>query len=139
MKIYLDDIRTPADSSWIVIRTPGAFKEFFSCLMKSSLHERPKIEISFDHDLGEDHYEIYEQYEHTPVIDGVSETGYDLAKWMIDNKIIPNVVHVHSANSGGAKNIINLFENREFSGYDGPPVKRTFWQCYTAPVRPPYE
>ena len=124
MKIYLDDIRTPSDPFWVVVRKPAAFKE-----LMLSLKDTSKLEVSFDHDLADDHYEIYHLYEDTPVIEGVSETGYDLAKWMIDNNIIPKTVWVHSANPAGAKNIINLFENREYSNYKGPKVIRTFWPC----------
>lgn len=101
MKIYLDDIRTPKDEGWIIVRS---YDEFVSYIEK---HGLPDF-ISFDHDLG---YSMIED----------EKTGYDAAKWLVeyylDNGIkMPINFNVHSANPIGAENIrkyINNFNSNE--------------------------
>jgi len=51
VKIYLDDIRTPVDPSWIVVRNYDEFVEYIS-----SLDNVDELVISFDHDLENSHY-----------------------------------------------------------------------------------
>ena len=46
--------------------------------------------IDFDHDLGE------------------GKSGYDFAKWLLENEVRPESFHVHSMNPVGAKNIYQL-------------------------------
>lgn len=94
-KLYLDDIRFPKNNSvpYTICRSVVEAK----ILMKS---KGCPVYISFDHDLGDD-----------------QETGYDLAKWMVEeimdgNLIVPKGFHfgVHSANPVGAKNIQMLLD-----------------------------
>ena len=112
MKIYLDDVRTPVDKTWTVVRS---YEEFVSLIESIPSHEQSKIEISFDHDLGVEYF-----YENTG--DGPSDynilyekytekTGYDCAKWLVDNDIVPAMVWVHSSNPVGAENILGLLNN----------------------------
>ena len=61
-KLYLDDICSPPDSSWIVVRSHDEFVAWIQT------HGTPD-EISFDHDLG----------------DGVP-TGMDCAKWIVESE-----------------------------------------------------
>ena len=62
-KIYLDDVRTPIDPSWIVVRN---YEEFVQKVQDLGLEN---IElISLDHDLGpsamvEWHSNVYHNYE----------------------------------------------------------------------------
>jgi len=83
MKVFLDDIRNPPDSSWNLVRT---FSEAIKYL------ETGKVEtISLDHDLG-----------------GIL-TGYDVAVW-IEEKVwtgdfYPPEILIHSANPVGRANI----------------------------------
>ena len=86
MKIYLDDIRTPLDKSWTVIRN---YHDFVQAISQSFGY----IEyISFDHYLGEE------------------KTGYDCAKFLTgycqNNNVVPPQCYVHSANPVGRENII---------------------------------
>lgn len=111
--VYLDDVRTPIDPAWTVLRSYDEFVEYFS---KTSL-ENVEI-ISFDHDLGpramkqyfdnvvQDFSFDYDQMED-------EKTGYDAAKWLIEyamstNQTIPPQVFSHSANPIGAANIIGI-------------------------------
>ena len=92
-KLYLDDIRTPKDPTYVISRTvEDAQKLVLSCGVP--------FFISFDHDLGIDS-------------DGnLLPTGYDFAKCLVEMDMdgiikIPKDFSftVHSANPVGAKNI----------------------------------
>ena len=114
IKLYLDDIRTPVDDSWVVVRS---YDEF---LYHVKLHNLGSYEvISLDHDLGED---IAKE----KVASGMSKrqaraekklskTGYDAAKWLVTesmtNKIPLPQIYCHSANPVGAENIIKYINN----------------------------
>ena len=92
INIYLDDIRhPPSNRDWHIVRS---YDQAIAWVEK---HGMPDY-ISFDHDLGEE------------------KTGYDFAKWLIDQdeqgiaKFGPGFDYaVHSANPVGAKNIRELF------------------------------
>jgi hypothetical protein len=119
--LFLDDYRTPSDAfsytkdeiyineMWIIVRNYDQF------IMAINNYGIPHI-ISFDHDLGADHYnhqqgEIqYDQF--------AEKTGYHCAKWLIDycinnNKDVPQVVLIHSMNFNGSRNIESLFRTYE--------------------------
>ena len=49
--IYLDDIRTPVDNKWTVVRN---YNEFIKHIL--SLSSDDEYIISFDHDIAEEHY-----------------------------------------------------------------------------------
>lgn len=91
-KMFLDDERFPVDNEWVIVRS------FDEAVLYIKEHGCP-FYISFDHDLG----------------DGL--TGYDFAKWLIeqhlDNNIIPSnfSFYVHSMNPIGAANIKQLLTN----------------------------
>jgi hypothetical protein len=92
-KLYLDDIRTPKDPTYVIARTvDDAQYLVLSCGVPSF--------ISFDHDLGVDD------------MDNLLPTGYDLAKWLVEMDMdgslqIPEnfAFSVHSQNPVGAENI----------------------------------
>jgi hypothetical protein len=92
-KIYIDDIRTPKSKDWVIVRT---FEEFVETVKQNGIPE----EISFDHDLGWDTEKNCER-----------KSGYDCAKWLINNNIIIKKFSVHSANPVGAQNITSLLNN----------------------------
>ena len=111
MKIYLDDVRTPKDKDWMVVRN---YHEFVNLIQKLGL--RNIATISLDHDLGDSAMNEY----HTNVspnfkldYENIKEkTGYDAAKWLVghymDNFTSPfPQIYVHSANPVGAANIVN--------------------------------
>lgn len=107
-KLFLDDIRKPPDSSWIVVRSYDAFVahiEEFGV---------PDV-ISFDHDLAFEHYPFadpsptqefrYGQYK--------EKTGYECAKWLLESGYKLKEWQVHSMNTVGAENIRKLITGWE--------------------------
>ena len=107
-KIYLDDVRTPIDKDWIIVRN---YDEFISKVKEIGLEN---IElISLDHDLGDTamaewHRNVYHNY--TLDYNNITEkTGMDCAKWLVDQWLegspVVEVV-VHSANAIGSANIM---------------------------------
>jgi hypothetical protein len=112
-KIYLDDIRTPIDKDWLVVRN---FHEFVNLVNKVGLES---IElISFDHDLGDSamrewHKNVYHNYKLN--YDNITEkTGMDCTKWLVeqwlDGKPVVDVV-IHSANAIGSANMMGYINN----------------------------
>lgn len=112
-KIYLDDVRTPVDKDWTVVRS---YDEFVSTVMYIGLEN---IElISLDHDLGDTamaewHRNVYHNY--TLDYNNITEkTGMDCAKWLVDQWLegspVVDVV-VHSANAIGSANIMGYINN----------------------------
>ena len=83
MKIYLDDVRTPVERDWQVVRT---FYELSDLIQKVGLNAVDVI--SLDHDLGDSAMNEY----HTNVspnyklsYENITEkTGYDAAKFLVD-------------------------------------------------------
>jgi hypothetical protein len=129
VKIYLDDVRTPIDKDWIVVRN---YDEFVNKVQEIGLKNIDCI--SLDHDLGDSAMREY----YTNVspnfslnYDNITEkTGYDCAKWLVDyfyyefperidmtknekknGKIIFPLVYVHSHNPVGAHNICGWINN----------------------------
>lgn len=114
LRIYLDDIRTPVDKDWVVVRN---YDEF---VKKITLHGLDSFEIiSLDHDLGEGAMKEYfsnVRYNYKLDYENIKEkTGYDCAKWLVSesiNKEIPlPLVYVHSANPIGSANIMGYINN----------------------------
>lgn len=123
--LFLDDIRTPEevflyanisiylDIEWTIVR---GYDEFTKMIETNGI---PEI-ISFDHDIGVEHYDHQYAEENTPVpYDQYTEkTGFHCAKWLIEycidnKKEIPQTVYIHSWNKTGAKNIESLFTTYE--------------------------
>lgn len=84
MKIlFVDDIRVPQLKDDIeVVRN---YNDAIFCL-RNNIYDY----ISLDHDLGED------------------KTGYDIAKYIVENQVQLKGFRVHSANSVGRFNIVQL-------------------------------
>lgn len=111
--IYLDDLRTPIDPEWIVVRN---YDEFVDTVSKIGLEN---IElISLDHDLGESamkewHTNVYHNY--TLNYDNITEkTGMDCTKWLVEQWIEGKpvvTVKVHSANAVGSANMMGYINN----------------------------
>jgi hypothetical protein len=113
IKVYLDDVRTPVDKDWVVVRS---YDEFVDKVNEIGLD---KIEvISLDHDLGDTamaewHRNVYHNY--TLDYNNIKEkTGYDCAKWLVDQwmegKTVVDV-YTHSANAIGSANIMGYVNN----------------------------
>jgi hypothetical protein len=100
VKIYIDDLRTPKEEGWVVVRTLEAFKKILVATPISSIDV-----ISFDHDLG-------------IKPDGtLEESGMDCAKFLLDVIMDRGMVedfptvYVHSMNPSGVQNIIGLINS----------------------------
>ena len=129
MKIYLDDVRTPVEKDWQVVRN---FYELSDLVQKVGLNNIDVI--SLDHDLGDSAMTEY----HTNVspnyklsYENIDEkTGYDAAKFLVDEfyKLNPERlemsrsdkkkepikfpdVYTHSANPIGSANILGYINN----------------------------
>lgn len=113
VKVYLDDVRTPVETGWTVVRT---YEQFVSTIQSIGLEN---IElISLDHDLGDTameewHHNVYHNYELN--YDNITEkTGMDCTKWLIDQWLdeapVVDVV-VHSANAIGSANMMGYINN----------------------------
>jgi hypothetical protein len=98
LKIWLDDVR-PAPKGYLHAwnyESAIYLIEHLSCLENG-------IElISFDHDLGE------------------NKSGYDVAKYIVENNIKINRYKVHSANPVGRFNIEQLLDHYGYEMYTEP-------------------
>ena len=129
IKIYLDDVRTPVDDDWNVVRN---YDEFVKKVLELGLTNINLI--SLDHDLGDTAMSEYfknvsPNYELN--YDNITEkTGLDCVKWLInhfydtnpkrvsmsrlDKKSYPikfPEVVVHSANPIGSANMMGYINN----------------------------
>ena len=129
MKIYLDDVRTPKDKDWVVVRDYHQLVNLVQNVGIKNVHT-----ISLDHDLGDSAMNEY----HTNVspnfkldYNNISEkTGYDVAKFLVDEfyskyperlemdyytkkeePVMFPIVVTHSANPIGSANIMGYINN----------------------------
>ena len=100
-KLYLDDIRVPVHVGSGLKNTPGwLLARTYDEAVSMVKHHGCPVYISFDHDLGDEN----------------AKTGYDFAKWLVDQDLTYNIIpsdfefNVHSANPVGAANITNLLD-----------------------------
>ena len=119
--IFLDDERWPKNVTWVnlppvpwtVVRN---YKDFVSTIDSLGM----PLFISFDHDLGSEHYnpamcsdnkEDYNRLYNT----FREKTGYDCAKWAVEycmeNRLKFPEYAVHSMNPIGRENIESYIEN----------------------------
>ena len=114
MRLYLDDVRTPKNDEWIVVRN---YDEFVKIIQLNGL-ENFEV-ISLDHDLGDSAMiEYYTNVKNNYTLDysNIDEkTGYDVAKFLVaesmNGKIPLPQVYVHSANPIGSANIMGYINN----------------------------
>jgi hypothetical protein len=112
-RIYLDDVRTPIDKTWIVVRSYDEFVQKINTIGLENIEL-----ISLDHDLGDSAmaewlYGVVKNY--TINYDNITEkTGMDCTKWLVnqwlDGKPICKVM-VHSANAVGSANMMGYINN----------------------------
>lgn len=103
-KLFLDDMR-PAPLGWDLVKN---YDEFVSYIETNGC---PDV-VSFDHDLGFEHYPLGEQNpgDTIPYDTYEEKTGYHCAKYMRDKGLFPELVIVHSWNIVGRSNIAFVFE-----------------------------
>lgn len=113
-RLYLDDVRTPKDDSWVVVRN---YDEF---VYQINFHGLDSFEvISLDHDLGEDAMvEYYTNVKNNFKLDydNIKEkTGYDCCRFLVDISMTKKIplpqIYVHSANPIGSANMMGYINN----------------------------
>ena len=112
-RIYLDDVRTPIDKTWVVVRNYDEFVQKINTIGLENIEL-----ISLDHDLGDSamrewHYGVVKNYAIN--YDNITEkTGMDCTKWLVnqwlDGKPVCKVL-VHSANAVGSANMMGYINN----------------------------
>lgn len=114
MRLYLDDVRTPKDTDWEVVRS---YDEFVAHIR---LHGLENYElISLDHDLGDTAMNEYYNNVHpnyTLDYSNIKEkTGMDCAKFLVAESMTKGIplpaIYVHSANPIGSANIMGYINN----------------------------
>jgi len=129
VRIYLDDVRTPKETDWIVVRNYNEFIRKVEEIGISSIDV-----ISLDHDLDPSAMrEYFNNVSPNYQLDynNISEkTGYDCAKWLVShfyeknpewnikNRLVKGgdpipfpKVYVHSANPIGSANMMGYINN----------------------------
>ena len=115
-KLFLDDERLPYQVSWVQLpqgpfTTVRSYKAFVECIEQYGV---PSF-VTFDHDLGREHY-VAGIAGTAPTYDSYKEkTGYDCAKWLVNYCYDKGVnfpdYEVHSMNIIGKQNIIHYLDN----------------------------
>lgn len=114
MRLYLDDVRTPKDTDWEVVRS---YDEFAAHVR---LHGLENYELmSLDHDLGDTAMDEYYNNVHpnyTLDYSNIKEkTGMDCAKFLVAQSMTKGIalpaIYVHSANPIGSANIMGYINN----------------------------
>jgi hypothetical protein len=112
VKLWHDDIRRPPDQSWTWARTNQEAQKILSA--------GGVYEASLDHDLG-----LHDADPDVP--DADMQAGWDeendglkLVKWMIDHKLVPPVVTIHSWNPDGAKDMASYITSAMKVGVIAP-------------------
>jgi hypothetical protein len=114
IQLYLDDIRTPNNDDWCVVRN---YDELVSHIRLNGLDKYEVI--SLDHDLGDTAQEEYYnnvspnyQLDYNNILE---KTGLDCAKWLVaesmNSKIPLPQIYTHSANPIGSANIMGYVNN----------------------------
>lgn len=114
LRLFLDDVRTPIESRWIIARN---YDEFVKIINQEGLDNFDII--SLDHDLGDSAMrEFYNNVYVNNELDynNITEkTGFDCAKFLIELSMNSGIelpqIYVHSANPIGSVNIIKLINN----------------------------
>lgn len=143
VKIYLDDVRTPIDNDWVVVRN---YDEFVNALNKYGFGNISAI--SLDHDLGDEAMtEYYTNVKRWKKIDYSNikseKTGMDCCKYLVEkcldeNCVLPQV-YIHSANPVGRENMMNYINN--FLGFNSQiptctynPIPHTLHPSHMVPL-----
>ena len=114
IRLYLDDVRTPKDMGWEVVRS---YDEFVAHIRLNGI-ENYEV-ISLDHDLGDtamDEYYNNVSPNYTLDYNNIQEkTGLDCAKFLVTESMSKSIplpqIYVHSANPIGSANIMGYVNN----------------------------
>jgi hypothetical protein len=114
IRLYLDDVRTPNDDDWTIVRN---YDEFVNHIKMNGL-ENYEV-ISLDHDLGDTAMKEYfnnvspnYQLDYSNITE---KTGLDCARWIVTESMTKKIplpqIYTHSANPIGAANIMGYINN----------------------------
>ena len=114
LRLYLDDIRTPVDDDWIVVRN---YDEFVAQIKLNGLGNFEVI--SLDHDLGEGAMvEYYTNVKNNYMLDynNIEErTGMDCCRYLVSDSMNEKIplpqIYIHSANPIGSSNMMGYINN----------------------------
>ena len=114
LRLYLDDIRTPVDDDWILVRN---YDEFVAQIKLNGLGNFEVI--SLDHDLGEGAMvEYYTNVKNNYMLDynNIEErTGMDCCRYLVSDSMNEKIplpqIYVHSANPIGSANMMGYINN----------------------------
>jgi hypothetical protein len=114
LRLYLDDIRTPVDDDWIIVRN---YDEFVAQIKLNGLGNFEVI--SLDHDLGEGAMvEYYTNVKNNYMLDynNIEErTGMDCCRYLVSESMNEKIplpqVYIHSANPIGSANMMGYINN----------------------------
>jgi len=93
MRLWLDDLRKPP-FGYVWVKT---YDEAIRALPEDEC-----VTVSLDHDLAEEHYSGDFSR---------AKSGYDVAKFIVENNIKLDYITVHSFNPVGAENMVALLRN----------------------------
>jgi hypothetical protein len=114
LRLYLDDVRTPLATDWVVARN---YDEFVKAI---KLHGLGRFElISLDHDLGEGAMvEYYTNVKNNYMLNynNIDErTGMDCCRYLVSESMNEKIplpqIYVHSANPIGSANMMGYINN----------------------------
>ena len=114
LRLYLDDIRTPVDDDWIIVRN---YDEFVAQIKLNGLGNFEVI--SLDHDLGEGAMvEYYTNVKNNYMLDynNIEErTGMDCCRYIVSESMNEKIplpqIYIHSANPIGSANMMGYINN----------------------------
>ena len=117
--LYLDDVRTPTDNRWQVVKS---YDEFVAHIKMNGLEKYETI--SLDHDLGDTAMNEYYNNVHpnyTLDYNNITEkTGLDCCKFLVaesmNTKIPLPQIYIHSANPIGSGNMMGYINNYFMNG-----------------------
>ncbi len=109
--LYLDDVRIPLIMGIDIVRS---YDQFVWYINNKSI---PDL-ISFDHDLAFEHYPVAESRPNLsiPYEKYKEKTGYDCAKYIVENNLPLKYWNVHSMNNVGSNNIRQLLRKYNQNG-----------------------
>ena len=101
--LYLDDVRTPKDDRWQIVRS---YDEFVAHIKMNGLENYETI--SLDHDLGDT--AMNEYYNNI-----TEKTGLDCSKFLVAESMTKGIplpaIYIHSANPIGSANMMGYINN----------------------------
>jgi hypothetical protein len=115
--LFLDDERKPKDVTWVELPFVNWIiaRDYDNFVRIITQYELP-VNISFDHDLADEHYRDvisgkgyinYDKHE--------EKTGYHCAKWLVeycmDKKLPLPTCYIHTMNPIGKQNIQSLLDS----------------------------